>query len=98
MAKPLSTMMRPDDVACGARDLPQRPSCARRVRADALLDQAPRRFDRVVVVRVRRQKLHGGTALLDELSDRRRLVGVQVVEQDDVSAAEPWRQSGTNPV
>src|ERR1700720_4597701 len=98
MPKPLTTVTWTNDVAGRARDAAQRAGGARPVFSNALLDESPRRFDRVVVVRVRRQKAEGGPPRLNPLSDRRRLVGVEVVEQHDVPAAEPWRQSGADPV
>src|SRR6266849_620822 len=97
MTKPLATVMRTNDVACGARDLAQRcgrPGC---VFADTFLDQSPRGLDGVQVVRIRRQKSHGRAPRLNELSDGRRFVCVEVVEQDNVSATEPWRQAGAHP-
>ncbi len=90
--------MRTDDVASRARNAPQRPGRARPVRSDALLDQSPRRFDRVEVMRVRRQKPHGRAALFDELANGRRLVRIQVIEQDDIPAMELGREPGADPV
>jgi len=98
MPKPLTTVTWTNDVAGRARDAAQRAGGARPVLSNALLNESPRRFDRVVVMRVRRQKSDGRAAPLNELSDRRRLVGVEVVEQHNVPAAEPWRQSSANPV
>src|SRR5581483_3610550 len=97
MAKPLSTMMRTNDVACGARDLPQGAGGSRRMCADALLDQPPRWLDGVEIMRIRREESHRGAARLNQVSDGRRFVRVEVVEQHDVAATQPRRQAGAHP-
>src|SRR5581483_7812808 len=90
-------MMRTDDVACRARDVPQGAGRPWRMFADALLDQTPRGFDRIEVMRVRGQKADRRAAGLDELSDRRRFMRVQVVEEHDVTTTEPRRQVSADP-
>src|SRR4029079_2977942 len=98
MAKPLATMTRANDVASGARDLSQRRRRARRMLADPAFNQSPPGFDGIEIVRVRRQKVHGGAARLDKLADRRRFVRVEIVQQDDIPSTEPWRQAGAHPL
>ena len=90
--------MRTNDVTCCARNLPQGSSRAGRVLADTFLDQSPRRLDGIQVVRIRRQKPQGRASRLNELSNGRRLMCVEVVEQHNVSATEPWRQAAAHPL
>ncbi len=75
MGKPVATMVRANDATRALRGRAQDATRARRHGADALLDQRPAGFDRVEVVRVRRQEPHGGAGVLDRLADGRRFYG-----------------------
>src|SRR5215475_13430464 len=98
MAKPLTAVTRTDDVACGARDMSQRTRRARRVLANPLFDQTPRGFDGIEIVRVRRQKANRGAPRLDQVANCRRFVCIEIVQQDDVAASQPWCQTRANPL
>src|SRR3990170_6467698 len=98
MPKPLATMMGPHDVASRPRDAAQGARRPRSVGPDPLLDEAPRRFNGVVVGRVRRQEPHRGPALLDQALHGRRFVRPQIIEQHDVAPAQAGRQPAPDPV
>ena len=73
-SKPLTAMMRMENIARGAGHASQ---CGRRprgVRANALLDEAPGRLDRIEIMRVGRQIPQGGAALVDQRPDLRQRV------------------------
>jgi hypothetical protein len=73
-------------------------ACAWRDGAHALLDQGPRGFDGIEVMRVRRQEADGRARLLDQGADASRLVRGQIVEHDDVSATEARHEPALDPL
>ena len=91
-------MMRSDGESCGAGRPTECLGVAGRVRPDAFLDQPPRRFDRIEIVRIGRQKADRGAPGFDELLDPRRFVGRQIVEQDHIPAAQARRQLRFHPL
>src|SRR2546422_2434013 len=66
-------------------------------RADPLLDQGPRRFDWIEIVRVGRQKLECRAALFDQVADASVLMRPQVVHDDDVAHAQFGHQAALHP-
>ncbi len=78
-------------------DAPEGWGRARRVRADAALDQAPGGFDGTDVGRIRRQKPPLGSAGPDEPPDRGGLVSGEIVEEHDVAGLQPRRQAPADP-
>jgi hypothetical protein len=98
MGAPVFTMSWAHDASRSLRRGTQGSTGAWRDGANALLDQGPRGFDGVEVVRVRRQEANGGARLLDEGSHASCLVRGQIVEHDDVSAAETRHESALHPL
>src|SRR5919109_3255760 len=98
MGAPVLTMPRAYDASGTLRGGSQGNAGAWRDRTNALLDQCPRGFDGIEVVRVRRQEADGRAGLLDQGADLSRLVRGQIVEHDDVSATEPRHESALHPL
>ena len=80
-------------MARGTRDLPEGARRAGGVVADALLDQAPDGFDWIEIVRVRRHACDRSATRFDDDADLGRFVRGQMVEHDDVTAAQAWREA-----
>ena len=93
MSEPVSTMPRLHDPACALGGSAQGGTGAGGDGADPLLDQAPPRCDGIEVGRVGRQKADGGAGLFDQRPAPARLVGRQVVEDDDIARAQPGDQA-----
>jgi hypothetical protein len=85
MSNVLTAMMRTHDMTSGANHPSQRGRCPRRLRANALFDQRPRRLDRVEIVRVRWQVAQAGATPLDERAHVGSLVRLQIVEEHHVT-------------
>ena len=97
MGEPILTMVRANDVARGPCDAPECARVAGRLRSNPLLDERPRRFDGIQVVRVRRQISDGGAALFNEQAHGELLVCLEIVEHDDVAWAQARLQSAAHP-
>src|SRR5512138_1940221 len=98
MGAPVLTMPRAYHASCTLRGGSQGSAGAWRDGANALLDQSPRGFDRIEVVRVRRQEADGRARLLDQEADASRLVRGQIVEHDDVATSESRHESALHPL
>src|SRR5688572_3521402 len=98
MGAPVLTMPRAYDASGPLGGGSQRRTGARRHGAHALLDEGPRGFDGIEVMRVRRQEADGGARLFDQRADASRLVRGQIVEHDDVAAAQAGHQSAVHPL
>src|SRR5437899_11640394 len=97
MPKPLATMMGLDHVASALRGASQGDRGARAVLANTFLDQSPRRFNGIEVVRVGRQELYRRAACLNQAAGRDRLVRAKIVEQDHVPGPQLRGQSCVDP-
>src|SRR5215218_1725666 len=97
MRVPLATMMRLDHVTRRAGHAAEGRAGARGEGTDALLQQRPRAFNRVVVVRVRGQEPEAGATCVNDPADAWVLVGAQVVEDDDVAGAQLRREPVADP-
>jgi len=98
MGKPLTAVMRTDDVACRAGDASQREGRPWGVGPDALLDESPGRLDGIEIVRVGRQVAHGGAPLFDQRADFRGFVRLQIVEQDDITRTQARPEAAAHPL
>src|SRR5689334_668134 len=78
-------------------DAAKRMPCSRSAGADALLDEAPARFDRVQVRRVGRQVAKSDALRSKQGHEPDVLVRRRVVEDDDVSRPELREEATTHP-
>ena len=88
MGEPVVTMSRPYHVTRALRGPSQGDRGARGHGANALLDQRPRGFDRIEVVRVRRQEPEGRARVFNQVAHLPGLMRRQVVHEDDIPGAQ----------
>src|SRR5690606_38140453 len=93
----LSTVEGRHGVPCGPGDSAQRAPGAWSVGPDPLLDETPDRFNGIEVMRVGRQVFHPRAAGFDAGPDLPGLVSREIVEHDDVAAAQPWCETASDP-
>ena len=98
MSEILAAVMGTHDVTSGAGCAAERGACPRSHRPELFLDQRPRGFDGIEVVRVRRRQFHRGLAAFDDRTDHRILVRVQVVQHHDVARPQVRHQTAPDPV
>src|SRR6266705_1909202 len=97
MREPVVTMSRSDNAPRALRGLPQCDAGARRDGANTFLDQGPRGFNRIEVLRVGRQEPQRRPDALDQIADGARLMRGQIVHHDYIAAAQVPHQVATDP-
>jgi hypothetical protein len=76
----------------------QHDSIAWRDGFDVLFCQSPTRFDRIEIWRVRRQIFDASIRSFDQRDDATIVMGLRVVENDDVTEPELWNEAVANPL
>lgn len=97
MGEPVATVPRRDPISRSPRDAHEVGACSWRVLADVLLLKSPAWLDGVEVVRVRRQVEQANAEVLAPRFHARVVVGLQVVEHENVAALQPRQQRVNEP-
>lgn len=98
MGEPVVTMSRPDHATSPLRGAAERRRGAWGNRPNPFLDERPAGFDRVEIMRVRRQEAECGAQAFNELPYLASLVGREIVHHDNVAAAQMPDEMAANPL